>query len=86
MYTVPSYDRLTQALTVFAPPEGAWASDAPALRSSVRVVAHPSSRTVNVRPAAPTMNWRRVMPRCRAFVVMAQPSLTARSIARTMRG
>src|SRR2546423_1781874 len=61
MYTVPSCARLAQALTAFAPPAGALASAAPALRSSVRMAAHPSIRTVNVRPAAPTMNSRRVV-------------------------
>src|SRR5438477_284461 len=61
MYTVPSCARLAQALTAFAPPAGTLASAAPALRSSVRMAAHPSTRTVNVRPAAPTMNSRRVV-------------------------
>src|SRR2546426_10709463 len=49
---------------------GAGASAAPP-RSSVRRAAQPSMRTVKVRPAAPTMNWRRVMPLWRVLVVMA---------------
>src|SRR5712692_6408174 len=54
---------LAQAFTLTEPPAGAEASAAPP-RSSVRRVAQPSTSTVKVRPAAPTMNWRRVMPAC----------------------
>src|SRR5260221_14443324 len=58
---VPSVERLAQAFTFTDPPAGALASDAPAFRSSVRSAAQPSIRTVKVRPAAPTMNSRRVV-------------------------
>src|SRR5258707_4669713 len=57
----PSVERLAQAFTFTDPPAGALASDAPAFRSSVRRAAQPSTRTVKVRPAAPTMNSRRVV-------------------------
>src|SRR3989442_7374002 len=61
---------LAQAFTLTEPPAGAGASAAPP-RSSGRRAALASMSTVKVRPAAPTMNWRRVMPLCGVFVVMA---------------
>src|SRR6267142_1233341 len=57
---VPSVERLAQAFTFTDPSAGAGASAAPP-RSSVRRAAQPSIRTVKVRPAAPTMNSRRVV-------------------------
>ena len=79
MKMVPSVAMLTHGLKAGAFPADA-ASAAPA-GSMVLVPAHPASATPNVRPAAPTMNSRRVS----SGSVMAQPSLTARSIARTIR-
>src|SRR5258707_12120088 len=58
---VPSVERLAQAFTFTDPSAGALAMDAPAFRSSVRRTAQPSITTVKVRPAAPTMNSRRVV-------------------------
>src|SRR5258706_15748790 len=57
---VPSVERLAQAFTITDPAPGAGASAAPP-RSSARRAAQPSIRTVKVRPAAPTMNSRRVV-------------------------
>jgi hypothetical protein len=79
MKIVPSIAMLTQGLKAGAFP--ADAASAALAGSMVRAPAHPASATPNVRPAAPTMNSRRVS----SGVTMAQPSLTARSIARTIR-
>ena len=83
MKMVPSVAMLTQWLKAGAFPAVA-ASAAP--RGSIAVVAaQPGSSTPNVRPAAPTMNSRLLTSGLFASFVMSQPSLTARSIARTMR-
>src|SRR5712691_2026857 len=65
---------LAQAFTLTAPPAGAGASAAPPRSSGLRA-ALASMSTVKVRPAAPTMNWRRVMPLCNVFVVVMALSL-----------
>src|SRR6266568_1332568 len=65
---------LAQAFTLTEPSAGAAASAAPP-RSSPRKAAQPSTSTVKVRPAAPTMNRRRVMPLCNVFVVVMASSL-----------
>src|SRR5712691_7013740 len=65
---------LAQAFTLTEPSAGAAASAAPP-RSPPRKAAQPSTSTVKVRPAAPTMNWRRVMPLCNVFVVVMALSL-----------
>src|SRR6266850_7854644 len=57
---VPSVERLAQAFIFTDPSAGAGASPAPP-RSCVRRAAQPSIMTVKVRPAAPTMNSRRVV-------------------------